>query len=288
MNTTMTSRIDNINKLLGGEEFKAVPIDSFKNNETREGIALQGNEMNASPIVYCNDEIWQKSDQEIVDYLKKYYEKYSLNVDINSLITREHILANVLPRVYSQSNIPELMQRGIAYVPMMDMVVAFYVPVERISDGHELASFNLTSQILQMTGLDHDELLQAASLHVEKDYRIQSLVDVVGGIIEDVCLVEENQMPPILVVSNSSAVNGAGVIISNVVLGTIAANLGTRYAILPSSIHELLCLPYDSDEDLQKLFCMVQNINATHVRPEDRLTDNVYVWNDGELKQFVS
>lgn len=288
MNTTMTNRIDDINELLGGEEFKAVFINPFKNNGNWEGVALEGVNMNAAPIIYYNNEIWKKTDQEVADYFKNIYARHSSNVDISSLLSREYILDHVLPRVYSRDNIPELNKREIAYTSLLDMVVVYYIPVDGMSTCHELASVSLTSPLLKKVGLDLDELLRTATLHVEETYHIQKIEDVLSAMLGAECPVEDEQMPTMLIVSSTLGVNGAGVIVSKNILNEVANILGSRYAILPSSIHELLCLAYKSDDDLQKLFHMVQDINAEHVLPEEKLTDNVYTWNNGELQQFVS
>ena len=51
----------------------------------------------------------------------------------------------------------------------------------------------------------------------------------------------------------------------------------TKFFMLPSSIHEVILLPYDEDVDLEGLSAMVKEINATQVEPEERLADRAYV-----------
>ena len=47
--------------------------------------------------------------------------------------------------------------------------------------------------------------------------------------------------------------------------------------VLPSSIHEMLILPYDDSIDMDVMSEMVREINATQVSPEERLTDQAYL-----------
>ena len=62
-------------------------------------------------------------------------------------------------------------------------------------------------------------------------------------------------------------------------------NLGTCYYpehwdrsffVLPSSRHEVILIADDGMADYRNLQDMVEQVNASEVRPEDKLTDNVY------------
>ncbi|MBS5062662.1 MAG: hypothetical protein KHZ58_02695, partial [Hungatella hathewayi] len=52
--------------------------------------------------------------------------------------------------------------------------------------------------------------------------------------------------------------------------------------ILPSSIHEVLLLPYAEDICMEDLFQMVRHVNQTEVPVEDRLSDEVYRYKRAE------
>ena len=47
--------------------------------------------------------------------------------------------------------------------------------------------------------------------------------------------------------------------------------------MLPSSIHEMLILPYNESINMDDLSFMVADVNATQVEPEERLTDRAYL-----------
>lgn len=47
--------------------------------------------------------------------------------------------------------------------------------------------------------------------------------------------------------------------------------------VLPSSIHEMMIAPYDSNLNLDDLSAMGKEINDTQVAPEERLTDRAYI-----------
>ena len=45
---------------------------------------------------------------------------------------------------------------------------------------------------------------------------------------------------------------------------------------MPSSIHEVLLVPDDGSWSARALKALVENVNETEVRPEEKLTDSVY------------
>jgi len=80
------------------------------------------------------------------------------------------------------------------------------------------------------------------------------------------------------IVSNSSYVKGASSILNREALSEYARELGVnKIVVLPSSIHEMIIMPFNSSVNLDNLSAMVKEINETQVLPEERLTDRAYV-----------
>lgn len=52
--------------------------------------------------------------------------------------------------------------------------------------------------------------------------------------------------------------------------------VGNDFYILPSSVHEVLIVPKEAGMDFKDLEAMVQEVNATQVAPQDKLSDHVY------------
>lgn len=284
MNNEMEKRIEKVNELLKEDGITAVYQNVFKNNESREGVILQGREYNCCPVVYFSDRFWNKTDQEIAGGLKKYYEEYARDMDISSITSREYVLQHVLPRVYSGDNIPELKERGIAFVPLLDMVVVFYVPLEEAGEEGELSSYNVTDALLKETDTELDELYRMADRNAEKECEISSMREVLQQLTGYSIPAEEGEQV-MLVVSNHSNINGAGMIASRGALERIAGILGSRFVILPSSVHELICVPCLMEAG--EYITLVSQVNAACVKPEEKLTDNAYIWDGGELQQYI-
>lgn len=62
------------------------------------------------------------------------------------------------------------------------------------------------------------------------------------------------------------------------ILKDFAAVLEYDLIILPSSVHEVLLVPYEEDLCMEELKEMVRHINRTEVAKEEVLSDNVYCY----------
>ena len=83
---------------------------------------------------------------------------------------------------------------------------------------------------------------------------------------------------PMYVCSNTSKINGAGVILYDGLLKEFADRVDNNFYILPSSIHETLFIPDAGDVDVNYLKQMVRDVNTTQVAPDEILSDNVYYY----------
>lgn len=83
---------------------------------------------------------------------------------------------------------------------------------------------------------------------------------------------------------------GAVVVTNNYVFGAVSLLLGDHldkmyselngsYFVLPSSVHEFICVPDDGEGDVDYLKSMVTEINKEMVDGADKLTDSVYRYN---------
>lgn len=80
------------------------------------------------------------------------------------------------------------------------------------------------------------------------------------------------------VITNTQKFKGAAAIMNRKALRTFTQKYSTNMLfVLPSSIHEMMIAPYDSNLHLDDLSAMVKEINETQVAPEERLTDRAYI-----------
>ena len=65
----------------------------------------------------------------------------------------------------------------------------------------------------------------------------------------------------------------------------LTENFGEKLYILPSSIHELIVIPYEEGIESDKLSELVREVNRTQVPWEDILSNHVYLYSS-KTKSF--
>lgn len=92
--------------------------------------------------------------------------------------------------------------------------------------------------------------------------------------------------PAQAIVTNKARMFGAINIYNEDCIKQVQEILGTKnFYVLPSSIHEVICVPTEGIE-IDDLLTMVTEVNQTQVRKEERLGDFVLYY-DGITRQMV-
>ena len=80
------------------------------------------------------------------------------------------------------------------------------------------------------------------------------------------------------VITNSQKCKGAAAITNRNALRSFTQKYRTNMLFIPpSSVHEMMIAPYDSNLNLDELPAMVKEINEMQVSPEERLTNRAYI-----------
>ena len=88
----------------------------------------------------------------------------------------------------------------------------------------------------------------------------------------------EWDFPQLYVVTNRAKYRGASAILDKTVLKEFGKKHNIKkLVVLPSSIHEMLIMPYNDSINMNDLSFMVADVNANQVEPEERLTDRAYL-----------
>ena len=174
---TLTERINELNTLLKRDEFSVRLQERLKNNQVKRGLVLQSAKYNSSPILYLDDDFWNRPDEEIVEELRHCYEKHGCNIEVSDFLNREYLLQKVLPRVYSDDNIAQLKKNHIVYRHEMDLAFSFYIPIHSEIKS-ELASITITDCLLENMDVDKDEMIVAAKRNLQAQIQFMNMGDV--------------------------------------------------------------------------------------------------------------
>ena len=275
--------------LAGKYEGAEVSINEVvKNNDQHlYGLTIKTTDKNIAPTIYLESfyEDYEngKYMDDILENIMKIREEYDteLEFDVNNILDVEKVRDKISCRLVGMENNAEYLA-GRPYDKVSDLAVIYCIKVDEIGNG----SIPITNQLLENLGISHEELHDIALENLQKeDVSFRSMRDVLMGMMSnygepEAFLGEENPMldESMYVLSNKEYTNGAVAILNTAMMDKVAEKFGGDVIVLPSSTHELIILKKTEDMDREVLEDMVRSINATEVRPEEKLSDHVYVY----------
>ena len=205
----------------------------------------------------------------------------SPQVDLESLSDYEQMKSKLSMEVVSAEKNAELLE-SVPHERMEDMAVVYRFVLDQTDSGN--GTILVTNQLLDQYGITKEQL-RADAMENAPEIRpseIRGMSEVMSelapGMIPEVAP-EDEQM---FVATVPDKIHGAGVIAYQEFMDQAAEKIGGDFYILPSSIHEILLVKDDGSVDFKDLKTMVEEVNATQVAPEDKLTDSVYHYDSKE------
>lgn len=278
-----------------GDDYQLILQKVPKNNGTvLSGLSIMRKGASVSPTVYLDSyyERYQEgiSFNSIVQEILQIYEEHTAATHLDFSILNDFSLLRdkvVYKLIHTASNKELLLD--IPSIPYLDLSIVFYLFLEKNEFG-------------QMTALIHNDHLRSWNTSLEELYRLASVNtprllpaelksmtelmkslaqeqlgdDYREGFIDD--LVSAPDTSPLYILTNSSGICGACAILYPNQLKNFADMLEKDLVILPSSIHEVLLVPYEDTISFDELTHMVSHINRAEVPVEDRLSDQVYLY----------
>lgn len=183
----------------------------------------------------------------------------------------------------------EMNKKKLADMPYMEYLdLAVTCRWLHSADEKGVASADVTYAELELFGVTKEELFAQARANTEKLFPVEfksllSMIEAIrgrkfslkeAGIKENMDMEADSRIA-MYVLTNTTGINGAGVILYPNVLKEIAEQLNTNTLyLLPSSVHEFMVLPEcNSVEDMKEL---VAEANHCAVAGVDLLSDSVY------------
>ena len=264
------------------EEFKKASVSlqvvTKANDVKLTGLTISSVQSNVAPTIY----------------LESFYEKYEDGEDIDAILKRiaevrlEHEVANdfdaslvtdfdrckhlIVPRLVSVDMNMEMLERR-PHMLMDELAVFYCIHLDCCKEG--TASIAITNDILKMWDMDIEELHELAVNNLPS-----VLPSTFKGMNEVMMEMTGMEFPEVdekmFVLSNVQKVNGASALLDKEIMNAVIERVGTDFYILPSSLHEVLIVPADAGMDVSDLEAMVQEVNATQVSVEDKLSDHVF------------
>lgn len=251
------------------------------------------------PVIYLQNFYEQYTEGEsmdaiviiIEDICKKASEYNPMEKTLNAW---EHWKENVACELVYKKGNAEYLKDKITR-DYLDFAIIYRVEVESPNESTN-ASFVITKENFGALHTTEDELDRIARENTRaKGVEFNNIIDTLfrmikghnGLLPEDTASAhEEETRVPMYMLSNRTGRNGAALIMYDDIFDRICKLLGTdKVFILPSSKHELLCIPKESAPSIRRMKEMVEEANSTVVDAPDLLSYNVYEYdvNSGKV-----
>lgn len=268
-------------------------------NIYREGETL-------TPTIYLENFYEAYSDQgDMDDVMEKLADMFlaaseNKDYDIGKLTSFEAAKDSIYPKLVNM----EMNREALADMPhtqMDDLAVTYSVMLNEDERGK--ASVAISNEMMEMYGVTTEELHSVAVENMEQlspgkflpfrdmvaDTLIDDMTEIMGGDREAAsAMVNEmlGETPDIYVITNEQRINGAASVLDDTIMQKVTETVGEDFVILPSSVHECIVVPVDCNIEIDEMKAMVQCVNADAVKPQERLSDNVYCY-DSQAHELV-
>lgn len=257
----------------------------MKTNVEKQGITVHFEDSKVAPTVYV-DEAYQQyldGDVSISEVAEKMcegaYEAHKRTPELPELTPEEARKHITLTLVNTEKN-----QQLLDKTPHFDVLGGELSAIPRWYLD-ENASFVVSNDMCGTLGLTPDEVLMIGQQHINaQHYEAKSMQEVLcemmGGDFME--MMPPMEGPQMIVLTSANKIQGSNALISDEALTHVHDMIG-NYVVLPSSIHEVICLPLTEDMKPDELKAMVRDINMGQVAPEERLSNQIFKYDGRKL-----
>lgn len=266
-----------------GQKVLIQPV--LKNNGTvYDGLIIIDPILNISPTIYLNPYYHRFLDgvsmEDIYsDILSTYHENLPKeDFDISLFKDFDKAKERILVKLVNQERNSELLEE-VPHIIFHDLAIIFVCAICDFLD--EYATILIHNQHLEMWGISLDELYEIGMENTPKllPYSFDSMENVLKHLSDGTLpFVTDIAMS---VLTNQLKIHGATSIIYPGLLKRLANDLDDDIIIIPSSIHEVLIIPYQSTISKYSLLNfrdMIVQVNEEQLPDEEVLSDHAYLY----------
>lgn len=266
-----------------------------KVNQQMDALIIRNQDDKISVSLYVNEMYKQylKSEdlQEVMMDAVRVYKEAMENKPVQyEQLDFEGIRENVVFSLVNTEQNKELLE-NVMHREFQDMSIIYRWIINTEKEG--IASTMITNRLAENVGISEQELYELAMENTPRilPIKVVTLQDMImdmfcrdsGMSREEVeqmgfaTFGDPSENDTVWVVSNEQGINGASSILLTDEMAKVAERAGSDLYLLPSSVHEMLAVSTSFGEP--EMFAeMVQDVNMTTVSLEERLSNNVYLY----------
>lgn len=176
------------------------------------------------------------------------------------------ILENVHASIINTGWNTELL-KNTPHKPFLDLAVIY-----EIHNHDHSMSVRVTNEMMEHFGISMSELEEYA----DRNKRAYVITDI-AEVLPDAKGAELSMY----ILTTADRYKGASVLMHPEIFEKCAKYTGCDLVVVPSSIHEVIAVPYDEEVGINTITNMIQMVNATELLVTDRLSDHAYFYKAG-------
>lgn len=283
-------------------------LEALKEHFDPNTYEIRVEKMNKNNVIQTGIIVMQKNKSELqggpILYPDQYYVAIKSEAEVNGALSRICKLAEDALERYTIEDIVDMKeqfmqpkclriavanyetnQKWLAQCPHKRFAdLAVYVRSVCENQNGTMTSCKITDDIARAMNLRKEELFFIAEENTKRLKKFLPLESVMSQMTPMDETSEKLSPIPMYLLSTTEDQYSAGIIACANFLKEVYNELGTGLYILPSSIHEVLCIPAPMNTEFgAQLKNMVWEINRTVLDPEDILTDQVYYFDGSKM-----
>lgn len=297
----------NLDESDGVEEYKIEFQQMVKNNGVvLDGIVIHKKGETASPNIYLNDYYndyqMGKPASLIMEEIARQYHQIKAENDIAyvNLSDFKKVRDSIVLRMVNYDKNRGLL-KTCPHKRYLDLAIVFRYMAGRNSIG--IASSLIRNEEFDLWNISLEELYQTALFNTMREFpwQMDSLAKVIvesfkkrmsdeetEELAEELSILEQTENGvSMFVLSNDSGVYGASCILYEAVLKNFARVQECNIFILPSSVHEVMLVPENTDTEPEFLEELVEEANRSAVGLVDLLSDHIYYYDREKDQIFI-
>lgn len=261
------------------------------NNVCLRGMVFKAEETNVSPTIYLDSFFYSYSRgmslEDIVSTIVNSYQSVPENGEIDLSFfkdfakVKDKIAYRLVNRKYNERFLSQ-----VPFIPYLDLAICFFYSYSDkvLGDGTILVQ----KSHMKLWNTDLRELFELAQQNTPRLYpmemigmevMLEELMCKQGMPTEEIRRQLEQTHYPMFVLTNAKRLHGAATILYPDLLQQVANKAEGDFYIIPSSVHEVIIVPFLEDMEQSFIKDMIYDTNRTQVEPEEVLSDSLYAYN---------
>lgn len=289
-----TDNIVNVLQQRMGHEYDIKVTKVTKNNDIElTGLVLMKESDNLSPTIYLDGLFAEYQDgayiEDLAEQIIRFYKEQlpAGRLDMDFFRNFEQVKDRIFYKLVSFDKNRKMLEK-LPYYKWNDLAIIFYYAMEEEKIGR--ASITIHNQHLKMWEQSLDTLYTVAQENMKRS--MPELLVSMKELLEETTGLKmgEDTYLPMYVLTNQEKVYGAAAMLYSGQMKKLAERWQTDLLILPSSIHEVLLLPDDGQNEYAFYRQMVEEVNTTQVEPEEVLSYSLYRYcrEKAEIEEILS